>query len=256
LIDRIDSSESGNSDHSTTTNTRPGDVSEVFISWAHRLCPRSPIICDIGSRDAWDGLCLLRELGGKELHMFEPNPVAAARCRTRLAKLAGDDVNRVHFNEAAVGDKDGVSTFFPVNVESSENADIGFSSFYMINPQYMKRRGQIVQDRILVRTLTLDSYFAQRDKPDILWIDVEGAELSVLRGSEEILPEVSLIHLEVSFRPMQLGKPLFWTIDAYLRRCGFKFVSFVEVSWLKGFLYRYRLLPNSPWRVNAIYRRG
>jgi hypothetical protein len=86
-------------------------------------------------------------------------------------------------------------------------------------------------------------------------VDVEGAELQVFRGAARVLQTVKLIHVEVSFRPMQVGKPLFWEIESYLRGQGFAFHSFMEISPLRAFLYRHKLLPNLPWRLNAVFHR-
>jgi len=155
----------------------------------------------------------------------------------------------------AVTDRVGQLKFYPVNVSRSENKDIGFSSLFQINPDYTRRRGRIVQDEVIVDATTLDHYFAGKQNPDILWIDVEGAELQVFRGATRVLPAVRLIHVEVSFRPMQVGKPLFWELSRYLKEQGFSFHGFMEISAVRAFLYRYRLLPNLPWRLNAVFYR-
>jgi FkbM family methyltransferase len=169
--------------------------------------------------------------------------------------LARENCQEAFLNETAVSDHDGSADFYAVDLEKSENSDIGFSSFLLINPRYTKRRGSIVQKKITVRTITLDSYFTDKLPPDILWIDVEGAELLVLKGASSILPSVKIIHIEVSFRAMHSGKPLFSDIDFALKQYGFSFYGFSDTSLLKSFLYRYRVLPNLPWRLNAIYYR-
>jgi len=124
-----------------------------------------------------------------------------------------------------------------------------------LNPVFaLKPRRMIVQDRITIATTTLDSYFAKREKqPDVLWMDVEGAELRVFSDGVKVLEHVRLIHVEVSFRPMQIGKPLFWEVDEFLKRRQFRFLKFIGVSHLRGILVTHKLLPNSPWRWNAVY---
>ena len=233
--------------------TAQADIDPKFVRLARQLAPKNPIICDIGSRDALEGMALLRELDGSHLHVFEANPQAAAICRENLTKLGRPDITT--FNEVAVTDKAGALTFYPVNVNLSENKDIGFSSLLPINPDYTKRRGKIVQDEVQVQATTLDAYFAGKQSPDILWVDVEGAELQVFRGAARVLQTVKVIHVEVSFRPMQVGKPLFGEIERHLREQGFRFHSFMEISAWRAFLYRHRLLPNPPWRLNAVFFR-
>lgn len=231
------------------------DVHPEFVRLARRLISGRPVICDIGSRDALAGIALMRLLEGKQLHVFEPNPSAAKICRQNLLIFAGDRPDVAFFNEVAVADTVGPRKFYPVNITLSDNKDMGFSSLFRINPDYTKRRGRIVQDEVTVHATTLDEYFVGKQNPDILWIDVEGAELQVVRGATHVLADVRLIHAEVSFRPMQLGKPLFWEISRFLKKQGFSFYGFMEISALRGFLYRYRLLPNLPWRLNAVFCR-
>ncbi len=223
---------------------------------ARELLSDGPVICDIGSRDALEGITLAQSLSGSYLHVFEPNPAAADLCRKNLARFKEiSGPVGVQFNELAVADKLGQSTFYPVNAGLSGNKDIGFSSLFQINPEYTRRRGKVVQDEITVHVTTLDDYFAGRQPPDLLWVDVEGAELQAFAGAERVLNAVKLIHVEVSFRPMQVGKPLFWKIQEHLSRFGFAFYGFMEVSALRGFLYRKRLFPNPPWRLNAVFYR-
>jgi FkbM family methyltransferase len=231
-------------------------VSTKFIKFLKKACITAPVICDIGSRDAIEGIHLYKALSGRKLPLFEPNPAAAIICRQNLNRFCNQqELASIFFNQLGVTDRNGVEYFYPVNPETSDNGDIGFSSFLMLNPRYMKRRGLIKQDRLEVTTVTLDSYFANQDPPDILWIDVEGSELRVLQGASATLSKAKIIHIEVSFRAMHVGKPLFWEIDSFLRKSCFSFQGFIEVSAFKSFFYRHRLFPNLPWRLNALYCR-
>lgn len=225
-------------------------ISRSFFRFTAAILPANPIICDIGSRDALEGIALFRGVAAKHLHVFEANPAAAVRCRQNLTAL---DPQAFTFNQVAVSDQHGQVKFYSVDTEASENKDIGFSSLLLINPDYTRRRGMIVQNEIVVTAITLDDYFSTKQKPDLLWIDVEGAELRVLQGGEQALVNVKVVHIEVSFRPMQIGKPLFEEIRRCLKQRNFEFHGFSDVSTLKGFLYRHHLLPNRPWRLNAVF---
>ena len=222
------------------------EVSKKFLRLARRL--NEPIICDIGSRDATEGLYLLDQLDGRILHIFEPNPEALVRCRENIV-----DRENVVMNELGLSDASGEVDFFPIDLQTSEQKDIGFSSMYKFNPEYTKGRRRAKQTPIKIRVTTLDEYFDGKDKPDILWIDVEGAELDVLKGAANVLKHVSLIHLEAGFRPMHIGRPLFAEIDKLLTTNGFRLYGFKEFPKILGQLYLARLLPNPPWRCNAIY---
>ncbi len=230
-------------------------VSEVphdLIELAAKLGVRHPVICEIGSRDALDGIRLCKTFEASECHVFEADPRGVELCKENIAKYGGG--LNISLNAVAVADRGSVIAYLPVNTEQSENRDIGFSSMFRINPLYWSKRGAIVQDRIEVPATTLDAYFeGRKNQPDLLWIDVEGAEKLVLSGAEKVLKHVRLIHIEVSFRPMQIGKPLFWEIDAYLKERGFALAGFAGVSRIKAFVVVHKLLPNLPWHWNAIY---
>ena len=48
---------------------------------------------------------------------------------------------------------------------------------------------------------------------DIMKLDVQGAELEVLKGARGLLGGVRLIELEVAFNPIYKDQPLFGEID-------------------------------------------
>ena len=56
---------------------------------------------------------------------------------------------------------------------------------------------------------------------DFLKLDVQGAELDILRGAEKLLERVVAISTEVEFVPLYKGQPLFAEVDTYLRSRGF-----------------------------------
>lgn len=72
------------------------------------------------------------------------------------------------------------------------------------------------------------------DRLDVLKLDVQGAELAVLRGAGALLDGVRALDLEVEFNPIYSGQPLFSEIDAFLREQGF-------VLWRLGELTHCRL---------------
>jgi FkbM family methyltransferase len=66
---------------------------------------------------------------------------------------------------------------------------------------------------------------------DLLKMDIQGAELMVLRNAEARLADALVIQTEVEFLPMYIDQPLFGDIDLYLRQHGFVFHRFFpEVS--------------------------
>ena len=60
-------------------------ISPKFITLAKKILSDHPVICDIGSRDALEGVYLSDKLNARILHVFEPNPEAARICLQNLA---------------------------------------------------------------------------------------------------------------------------------------------------------------------------
>lgn len=65
---------------------------------------------------------------------------------------------------------------------------------------------------------------------DYLKMDVQGAELDILRGAERTLSSALVVHTEVAFVEMYRGQPLFAEVDAELRRHGFMFHRFFGIA--------------------------
>jgi FkbM family methyltransferase len=96
-----------------------------------------------------------------------------------------------------------------------------------------------------VQTVRLDDVEQARDA-DYLKLDVQGAELDVLRGAPKVLEQLVFIQVEVEFVPMYLGQPLFAEVDQALRKAGFLLHRLAEVA---GRAFRPVILNND---INAM----
>lgn len=83
---------------------------------------------------------------------------------------------------------------------------------------------------------------------DFAKLDVQGAELEILRGAQGILPDVLAAKVEVWFAPYHKGIPLFAEVDAFLRGQGLSFFG------LSGFGARGVGRAASPVNVASIPR--
>lgn len=89
--------------------------------------------------------------------------------------------------------------------------------------------GQIVATEE-VDTIRLDD-IPETAGLDLLKMDIQGAELLVLRNAEARLADALVIQVEVEFLPMYVDQPLFGDLDVFLRQQGFVFHRFFpEVS--------------------------
>ncbi len=96
--------------------------------------------------------------------------------------------------------------------------------------------GQIVREED-VETKRLDDV-AEVGAIDLLKMDVQGAELDVLRHGSEKLRRAVVVHTEVAFFPLYEEQPLFADVDLELRRQGFAphgFFPGIKTWWIAPF---------------------
>ena len=209
---------------------------------------------DCGSRDAIDGIELGKIFGAKEVHFFECNPDSAIVCRKNIADAeSGSTPLKMIFNEVALGDRVGETSFFAIDPEKTvtphPGGNVGASSLLKASLSYKKER--YVQREITVPMITLGKYFENGQIPNLIWMDLQGADVMALTGCGVKLSEVDLIHVEVGFRPMYVGQALFGDVHDLLNR-HFKLAHIDLGRWPK-LLWLYRLFRLGPWVSNAIY---
>jgi FkbM family methyltransferase len=67
-------------------------------------------------------------------------------------------------------------------------------------------------------------------KTDFLKLDIQGAELQVLKSAKHVLAKTLMVQTEVEFVPLYEGQPLFAEIDIFMRESGFLFHRFTHIS--------------------------
>ena len=72
-------------------------------------------------------------------------------------------------------------------------------------------------------------------RPDVIKIDTQGAELSIILGGTATLKAAVLVELEVEFNPQYLGQPLFGDVDAEMRRQGFILLGVKRSAWRRHY---------------------
>jgi FkbM family methyltransferase len=152
------------------TGTYEGELATLVAAATRRGAPAF----DIGGwRGFFGGVMALA--GAVPVHIFEPMPGNCAQIR-RMIELNPE--LPIHLIEAAVSDREGSLEF--VIMPESSMGKLTTSSF-----QAGDQGGQKIQ----VRTVSLDGLHQRGiiQPPAVIKIDVEGAELAVLRGAENLL---------------------------------------------------------------------
>ena len=150
---------------------------------------------------------------------FEPDERECAKVNVKLGKphkclpyFVGDGTER---------------TFFQTNMTMT-------GSLYPPNRKVVDKYAHLGEAMQLVathpvKTVRLDEVIEVGDA-DLLKMDVQGAEVDVLRGATRSLKAVTIVQSEVCFVDLYEGQCLFADIDRHLREQGFAFHTFLPIS--------------------------
>jgi len=207
--------------HSAVYQLKFGDA---FKQQQKLITKNNPVIFDVGAFDGRTAVAYIKKFSGAAIHSFEPFPAS-------FAKLSAARVNNEHvLNDFALSD-DNVQVPFYVSSAKTCNSMLPSSGFSVSINQGFEN-----ENVISIPTKKLDDYCAEKNIGliDILKIDVQGAELKVLKGACEMLEQkkISLIYFETEFSPLYEGQPLFEDISLYLRDKGYVFFSFYNFNHL------------------------
>jgi FkbM family methyltransferase len=174
-------------------------------------------IVEVGARDCRETLGFAALFPQARVLAFECNPDTLPACR---AAVQGQ--SRIKLIEKAAAERSGKVKFYPVDPATNPGA----SSLLKASGSYELE--QYRQREIEVETVTLESFMRAESIPriDLLWMDIQGAELAALRGLGGRLADVALIHTEVEFEEVYTGQPLFPEVRRFLEAQGFRFLGF------------------------------
>ena len=177
----------------------------------------SPTILEAGAFDGRDTKRFAQLWREGVVYAFEPMPSLAAKARDTTADLAN-----VVLVEAALGvDNSGsvdLFTFAEDEVEHGSSSILKPGDHLEVAPEIQFHR------KLTVRSITLDEWFLSTNLPaiDLMWLDLQGAELKVLERGMIALSKTDVIHIEVSRRPLYEGGATFRQLNTFLRQNGFK----------------------------------
>jgi FkbM family methyltransferase len=199
---------------------------------------REYIIFDIGARDCKQSIEFYETFPNSKIYSFECNPNTLKLCKKNIENYQ----NRITLIEGAVCDYNGDITFYPINQKKTittwTDGNPGASSLFKSNGTYSYER--YVQDEIKTNCHRLDTIMDKYNIPrvDIIWMDLQGAELLALKGLGEHLKKVSYIYTEVSHKEIYSGQVMFRELNDFLLRNNFAIKSNPTYSgWQEDVLY-------------------
>lgn len=150
------------------------------------------VFVDVGAHIGFFSLLAAKSMPRGIIHSFEIDPHNYKRL-TR--NLAANHLSNVRAHRVGISDREGTSAYVKGGDAFGAGNRLGRSRRRFWN-SFINR----------VSTTTLDRYFADKPPPDVVKIDVQGAELAVLRGMTDLLSLPSLkLYVEVHPGAMRAG---------------------------------------------------
>tara|TARA_B110000977_G_scaffold131719_1_gene167796 strand:+ start:506 stop:1252 length:747 start_codon:yes stop_codon:yes gene_type:complete len=153
---------------------------------------------------------------------------------------------------------------------SGENLTFRVTSNSQSSSAFPLQEHQLVYPQItVVRTVEMRStaiadldLWDEQASDTFLNLDVQGAELNVLKGIGDRVVECQAVYCEVSFRELYQGAPLLADIDKHMEKLGFSRVDLVvlrgfgwgDALYIKNNRYRFSRYPRRFLRITLTSR--
>jgi len=187
------------------------------------LLGKSPItLIDVGASSGEFAASTQKMCGLRKALLVEPQPTRCLQLRERFSQP------EVVIRQCALSDRDTTVEMEILNWDFC-------SSLLPVRRDLSTVSGALdlgMREKISCSVQTIDGLLTELgwndELIDLLKIDVQGAELFVLRGAIQSLRNVGTVFCEVSFQPLYEGSAVFSEIYDFMYGQGFQLVSMTE----------------------------
>jgi len=181
-----------------------------------------------------------------EFHLFEADPEVAAMCSKRTKSW-----KNVQLHSFACGAENAIAAFYPAAHQQSTTGSIhAGASGSLLKPTGIQEHFPEIKfkDTIDVQVKRLDEWMQAHfvPAPKFIHMDVQGAELLVLRGLGSRIHQVEAIWLEVERKELYENQPLEDDVMQF----------FVELGWTKAADTVGAVYGDQLWLSPKAYERG
>lgn len=185
------------------------------------------IIFDIGACEGEDSIRYSNLFPNSRVFAFEPNPNNIELTKQNFIRY---NKNNIQLIEEALSDTVGKTTFYvssgsPKNFENNQDWNFGNKSSSLLPPQKVKDVHNWLEfaSQIDVKTNTINNFCSLNDIDviDFVHMDVQGAELKVLKGASKFLEKIKVIWLEVSTIELYKNQALKKDIEKFMFKNNF-----------------------------------
>lgn len=164
------------------------------------------IVVDIGAFDADSTIFFAKRLQHNSILGFEPNPTPFEQGKK----------NAVHFHNVQLYNLGFSNRTGEVDLHVTKN--LVSSSLYNLKDSTETSSERVIK----VKVDTLDNFFRGTSEILLIKLDVQGAELSILKAGEETLKKTKLVLTEMLITEMYEGACLYHEVDSFLRTKNFQ----------------------------------
>ncbi len=200
------------------------------------------IIFDVGSRDCEQSIEFYHKFPNARIFAFECNPNTLPICRKNIENFK----DRITLIEGAVCDYDGQITFYPIDQEKTVTTWVdgnpGASSLFKSSGNYDCIE-KYVQNEIVTNCHRLDTVMQKYGIPkvDIIWMDIQGAELLALKSLGKYLNYVEYVYTEVTYNSeMYTGQVMFEELHDFMLK--------------NHYIVKNKLSMGQCWQDNVVYK--
>lgn len=186
-------------------------------------------ILDIGGCEGEESIRYSRIFPFASIFVFEPLPKNQKLVLENIEKYKSETIQLVPM---AASDEEGSTEFYVSSGHPDLNTkfdwDFGNKSSSLLPPQENNNPTWLeFSEKIEVKTITLDSFFKKHkiNEVDFVHMDVQGAELKVLKGAKDNINIIKAIWLEVADVELYKGQPLRSDVEIFMKANGFYLIQ-------------------------------
>lgn len=198
-------------------------IAEKFINKIKKYINHNQVkvIYDIGAGDCTESLEFRNYFINSHIYSFEANPACIYDCSKKVINK-----DRITLIPICINEYTGLVKFHPINQQKTittwADGNPRASSIFISNDTYPFEK--LVQDEIEIpcmRIVDIQKLF-KIPNPDIIWMDLQGAELQALKSFNSKLYTVKLIHTEIWGQETYTNQSLFEEMKDYMNFMGFR----------------------------------
>ncbi|MCW3110665.1 MAG: hypothetical protein JWQ09_5171 [Segetibacter sp.] len=196
------------------------------------------VFFEIGACEGEDSIKYARLFPASKIFAFEALPDNVQLIRNNFIRYGV--INASCYNKA-LSNKNGQAEFYvssgrPEGVIESD-WDYGNKSSSLLPPQEHLKMAPFIQfrNKILVETITIKSFCSTNNisSIDYIHMDVQGAELMVLEGAEDLISAIKVVWMEVSTVDVYKNQPLVGDVKKFMKEKNFVLIK-DAVNGLQG----------------------